>query len=168
MYKDLHVLLLTDQAIITPCFLPPKTHNTETHKILVQLTWTLSFPKTPSKVGRLPACLRPFHLHEKFAWIYRNNVMLLPWFWSIFKYIFLHRYINSSLMAVTMDPKPEKLRENVILKLKNLKVTWKSVAMRCFDLFWPYKIYFQVSTEEKRCMFWSGLSKRYKNCNKLL
>ena len=71
-------------------------------------------------------------------------------------------------MAVTMDPKQEKLRENLILQFKNLKVTLKLVAMRCFDLFWPYKIYFQVSTEEKRCMFWSGLSKRYKNCNKLL
>ena len=46
VYKDLHDLLLTDQAIrsetdnqrcryfhITPCRLPPKTHNTETHKI---------------------------------------------------------------------------------------------------------------------------------------
>ena len=71
-------------------------------------------------------------------------------------------------MALTMDPKPEKLRENVILKLKNLKVTWKSVAMCCFDLFWPYKIYFQVSTKEKRGMFWSGLSERYKNCNTFL
>ncbi|XP_066022588.1 adhesion G-protein coupled receptor D1-like [Pocillopora verrucosa] len=41
-------------------------------------------------------------------------------------------------MAVTMDPKPEKLRENVILKFKNLKVL----------------------TAEKRCMFWSDISKR--------
>ena len=38
-------------------------------------------------------------------------------------------------MAVTMDPKPEKLRENVILKFKDLKVTLKLVAMRCFDSF---------------------------------
>nr|XP_058947384.1 adhesion G-protein coupled receptor D1-like [Pocillopora verrucosa] len=42
-------------------------------------------------------------------------------------------------MAVTMDPKPEKLEENVILKFKNLKVL----------------------TAEKRCMFWSGLSKSF-------
>ncbi|CAH3157575.1 unnamed protein product [Pocillopora meandrina] len=33
------------------------------------------------------------------------------------------RYINSRIMAVTMDPKPEKLEENVILKFKNLKLT---------------------------------------------
>ena len=63
-------------------------------------------------------------------------------------------------MAVTMDPKPEKLRENVILKFKNLKVTWILAAMRRFDLFWRDKICFQVLTAEKRCMFWSGLRKR--------
>ena len=63
-------------------------------------------------------------------------------------------------MAVTMDPKPEKLRENVILKFKDLKVTLKLVAMRYLDSFWRDKIYFQVLTAEKRCMFWSGFSKR--------
>ena len=63
-------------------------------------------------------------------------------------------------MAVAVDPKPEKLRENVILKFKNLKVKWKLVAMRCFDLFSHDKIYFQVLTAEKRCMFWSGLSEK--------
>ena len=63
-------------------------------------------------------------------------------------------------MAVTMDPKLETLRENVTLKFKNLKVTWKFVARRCFDLFWQDKIYFQVLAAEKRCMFWSNLSKR--------
>nr|XP_058952965.1 adhesion G protein-coupled receptor L4-like [Pocillopora verrucosa] len=49
------------------------------------------------------------------------------------------RFINSRIMAVTMDPKPEKLRENVILKFKNLKVL----------------------TAEKRCMFWSDISKSF-------
>nr|XP_058946845.1 adhesion G protein-coupled receptor E3-like [Pocillopora verrucosa] len=49
------------------------------------------------------------------------------------------RYINSRIMAVTMDFKQEKLRENVILKFKNLKIL----------------------TAEKRCMFWSGLSKSF-------
>ena len=63
-------------------------------------------------------------------------------------------------MAVTLDPKPETLRENVTLKFKNLKVTWQFVAIRCFDLFWQDKIYFQVLEAEKRCMFWSNLSKR--------
>ncbi|RMX53208.1 hypothetical protein pdam_00024388 [Pocillopora damicornis] len=32
------------------------------------------------------------------------------------------RYVNSRIIAVTMDPKPETLRENVILKFKNLKI----------------------------------------------
>ncbi|CAH3160125.1 unnamed protein product [Pocillopora meandrina] len=41
-------------------------------------------------------------------------------------------------MVITMDPKPEKLRENVILKFKDVKVL----------------------TAEKRCMFWSSFSKR--------
>ena len=63
-------------------------------------------------------------------------------------------------MAVTMDPKAKKLGENVILKFKNLKVTWKLAAVRCFDLFWQDRIHFQVLTVEKRCMFWSGLSER--------
>ena len=63
-------------------------------------------------------------------------------------------------MAITVDPKPNKLAENVILKLKNLKVTLKLVATRYYDSFWLDKIYFQVLTAEKRCMFWSGLSKR--------
>ncbi|CAH3160167.1 unnamed protein product [Pocillopora meandrina] len=55
------------------------------------------------------------------------------------------RYVNSRIIAVTMDPKPETLRENVILKFKNLK----------------------VSTAEKRCMFWSGLNKSFaeKGCH---
>nr|XP_058947385.1 adhesion G-protein coupled receptor D1-like [Pocillopora verrucosa] len=49
------------------------------------------------------------------------------------------RYINSRIMAVTMDPKAKKLGENVILKFKNLKVL----------------------AAEKRCMFWSGLRKSF-------
>ena len=63
-------------------------------------------------------------------------------------------------MAITMDPKPNKLAENVILKFKNLKVTLKLVATRYYDSFSPDKIYFQVLAAEKRCMFWTGLSKR--------
>ncbi|CAH3164085.1 unnamed protein product, partial [Pocillopora meandrina] len=47
-------------------------------------------------------------------------------------------YINSKIMAIAMDPKPNKLRVNVILKFENLK----------------------VSTAEKRCMFWSGFNTR--------
>ncbi|CAH3160096.1 unnamed protein product [Pocillopora meandrina] len=49
------------------------------------------------------------------------------------------RNINSRIMAVTMDPKPETLRENVTLKFKNLKVL----------------------EAEKRCMFWSNISKSF-------
>ncbi|XP_066022823.1 adhesion G protein-coupled receptor L4-like [Pocillopora verrucosa] len=47
-------------------------------------------------------------------------------------------YINSKIMAIAMDPKPNKLRVNVILKFENLK----------------------VSTAEKRCMFWSDFNTR--------
>ena len=38
-------------------------------------------------------------------------------------------------MAITMDPKPNKLGENVILKFKNLKVTLKLVVRRYYDSF---------------------------------
>ena len=38
-------------------------------------------------------------------------------------------------MAITMEPKPNKLTENVILKFKNLKVTLKLVAMPYYDSF---------------------------------
>ena len=63
-------------------------------------------------------------------------------------------------MAITMDPKPNKLGENVILKFKNLKVTLKLVVTRYYDSFWQDKIHFQVLTAEKRCMFWSGRIER--------
>ena len=36
-------------------------------------------------------------------------------------------------MAITMDPKSNKLAENVILKFKNLKVTLKLVPTRYYD-----------------------------------
>ena len=35
-------------------------------------------------------------------------------------------------MAITMDPKPNKLRENVILKFENLKV---KIKISCYALF---------------------------------
>ena len=38
-------------------------------------------------------------------------------------------------MAITMDPKPNKLGENVILKFKNLKVTLKLLVTRDYDSF---------------------------------
>ena len=38
-------------------------------------------------------------------------------------------------MAIAMDPKPNKLPENVILKFKNLKVTLKLAATRYYDSF---------------------------------
>ncbi|XP_066023126.1 adhesion G protein-coupled receptor E3 isoform X2 [Pocillopora verrucosa] len=44
------------------------------------------------------------------------------------------RYVNTRIMTAAMNPKPEKLRRDVILKFKNL----------------------QVVEEEKHCMFWSG------------
>ena len=56
-------------------------------------------------------------------------------------------------MAVTMDPKPERLRENVILKFKNLKVTWILDVISCFDLFWQDKIRFQVLTVSGEALY---------------
>ncbi|XP_027038984.1 adhesion G-protein coupled receptor G2-like [Pocillopora damicornis] len=47
------------------------------------------------------------------------------------------RYVNTRIVTVALDPAPEKLQQDVILKFKNLK----------------------VDEGEKHCMFWSGLSK---------
>ncbi|XP_066023136.1 adhesion G-protein coupled receptor D1-like [Pocillopora verrucosa] len=47
------------------------------------------------------------------------------------------RYLNSRIMAVAMDPKPNKLEANVMLKFRNLK----------------------VDEREKTCVFWRGFSK---------
>nr|XP_058959400.1 adhesion G-protein coupled receptor D1-like [Pocillopora verrucosa] len=46
------------------------------------------------------------------------------------------RYLDSWITAVALDPKPEKLQENVILRFRNLK----------------------IREGEKKCMFWSGSS----------
>ncbi|XP_022803349.1 adhesion G-protein coupled receptor D1-like [Stylophora pistillata] len=46
------------------------------------------------------------------------------------------RYLDSGIMAMAMDPKPEKLQENVILNFRNLN----------------------VHEGERICMFWSGLN----------
>ena len=35
---------------------------------------------------------------------------------------FFVRYLNSRIIAVAMDPKPNKLEANVILKFRNLEV----------------------------------------------
>ncbi|XP_022809183.1 adhesion G protein-coupled receptor L4-like [Stylophora pistillata] len=47
------------------------------------------------------------------------------------------RYINTRIITAAMDPKPEQLRQDAILKFRNLKVV----------------------DEEKRCVFWSGSKK---------
>ncbi|XP_066023134.1 adhesion G protein-coupled receptor L4-like [Pocillopora verrucosa] len=47
------------------------------------------------------------------------------------------RYLNSRIMAVAMDPKPEKLEANIILKFRNLK----------------------VNERKKTCGFWRGFNK---------
>nr|XP_058945459.1 adhesion G-protein coupled receptor G2-like [Pocillopora verrucosa] len=46
-------------------------------------------------------------------------------------------YLNSRIMAVAMDPKPEKLEANIILKFRNLK----------------------VNERKKTCVFWRGFNK---------
>nr|XP_058972155.1 adhesion G-protein coupled receptor D1-like [Pocillopora verrucosa] len=47
------------------------------------------------------------------------------------------RYLNTRIMAVAMDPKPEKLEANIILKFRNLK----------------------VNERKKTCVFWRGFNK---------
>ena len=69
---------------------------------------------------------------------------------------------------MALDPKPKKLKENVILRFKNLKVRTRSksvsIVLRC-DIYSEYMILmfiFRVQTREgaKKCMFWSGSSER--------
>ena len=69
---------------------------------------------------------------------------------------------------MALDPKPEKLQENVILRFRNMKVRTRSksvsVVLRC-DIYPEYMILmfiFRVQTREgaKKCMFWSGSSER--------
>ena len=44
------------------------------------------------------------------------------WTKSLYNHIIFRR-LNSVIMAVTMNPKPEKLQTNVTLKFRHLKVT---------------------------------------------
>lgn len=39
----------------------------------------------------------------------------------------LYRYVNTRIMTAAVDPKPEKLRQDVILKFRNLKVTARTL-----------------------------------------
>ena len=69
---------------------------------------------------------------------------------------------------MALDPKPKKLKKNVILRFRNLKVRTRSksvsIVLRC-DIYSEYMILmfiFRVQTREgaKKCMFWSGSSER--------
>ena len=69
---------------------------------------------------------------------------------------------------MALDPKPEKLQENVILRFRNLRVRTRSksvsTVLRC-DIYSEYMILMfifrvQIDEGEKKCMFWSGLSER--------
>ena len=69
---------------------------------------------------------------------------------------------------MALDPKPEKLQENVILRFRNLRVRTRSksvaIVLRC-DIYSEYMILMfifrvQIDEGEKKCMFWSGLSER--------
>ena len=77
---------------------------------------------------------------------------------------FFDRYLNSRIMAVAMDPKPNKLEANVMLKFRNLKVRTRlklvSIALHCVYLFQGNNTHFQVDEREKTCVFWRGFSKR--------
>ena len=77
---------------------------------------------------------------------------------------FFVRYLNSRIMAVAMDPKPEKLEANIILKFRNLKVRTRSklvsIALHCVYLFQGDNTLFQVNERKKTCVFWRGFNKR--------
>ena len=77
---------------------------------------------------------------------------------------FFDRYLNSRIMAVAMDPKPNKLEANVMLKFRNLKVRTLlklvSIALHCVYLFQGNNTHFQVDEREKTCVIWRGFSKR--------
>ena len=69
---------------------------------------------------------------------------------------------------MALDPKPEKLQENVILRFRNMKVRTRSksvsVVLRC-DIYPEYMILMfifrvQIRERKKKCMFWRGLSER--------
>ena len=69
---------------------------------------------------------------------------------------------------MALDPKPEKLQENVILRFRNMKVRTRSksvsVVLRC-DIYPEYIILMfifrvQIRERKKKCMFWRGLTER--------
>ena len=80
-----------------------------------------------------------------------------------FPFLFV-RYLNTRIMAVAMDPKPEKLEANIILKFRNLKVRTRSklvsIALHCVYLFQAGNTHFQVNERKKTCVFWRGFNKR--------
>ena len=65
---------------------------------------------------------------------------------------------------MAMDPKPEKLEANIILKFRNLKVRTRSklvsIAVHCVYLFQRDNTHFQVDERKKICVFWRGFNKR--------
>ena len=69
---------------------------------------------------------------------------------------FFDRYLNSRIMAVAMDPKPNKLEANVMLKFRNLKVRTSlklaSIALHCVYLFQGNNTHVQVDEREKTCI----------------
>ena len=55
----------------------------------------------------------------------------------------LDRYVNTRIMTAAVDPKPEKLRQDVILKFRNLKVTVRTLNVH----FSPFLLGWLKSTE---------------------
>ena len=83
-------------------------------------------------------------------------------------FYFLRRYLDSWVTAVALDPKPEKLQENVILRFRNLKVRTRSKSVSIVYIVIFYSEYMilmfifrvQIREGDKKCMFWSGVSER--------
>ena len=47
-------------------------------------------------------------------------------------FVYLFRHVVTRIMMAAMDPKPENLQENVILKFKNLKVITTKAKLNSF------------------------------------
>ena len=76
---------------------------------------------------------------------------------------FFDRYLNSRIMAVAMDPKPNKLEANVMLKFRNLKVrtrlNWYQLRYIVFIYSKEIIHIFRLMKEKRHVYFGGALAK---------
>ena len=81
------------------------------------------------------------------------------------KFRILFRRLSTTIVAVTMEPNPDKLKENVTLNFRHLKVT---PAIRCRGRLAPISLKklsnwscsHQVADGKRLCVFWTGFGER--------